>query len=407
MVGSAPASKVLTANLSDTRRVNLIPELLMACVLVVLAVTLTQMLPAPNPLHVPKRRMVFEFLMPPNKMLVSVTLAQVADDGDSCMDEVQTMTALNEQIHWMFDKHAVCLGSMRMVAAMLVVPVLSEDVMATEVVTATREVKTTGATTLPVPSQARVADAWSMSNQSHVCRESVTPELYMATLAAAMAEVLLTPIVPIALITGERVVLVMTQNPVPIKVILLHAYTVPTSAALDVRHESLKPKFLALFEGVVKVKEVVTKDMSTVVRLATAEVATAGERWTPVASMAMRTGAPVVLVMTQEPVSITVMWTVEDMAPATKALDAHNKRLTPEMLMVLDEVVISDVTTASLVATLAATTVEVLLTPIVPIALITGECVVLVMTQNPVPIKVILLHAYTVPTSEALDVRHQ
>jgi len=188
---------------------------------------------------------------------------------------------------------------------------------------------------------------------------------------------------------------------------VLHAYTVPTSEALDVRHESLKPKFLALFEGVVKVKEVVTKDMSTVVRLATAEVATAGERWTPVASMAMRTGAPVVLVMTQEPVSITVMWTVEDMAPATKALDAHNKRLTPEMLMVLDEVMISDVTTASLVATLAATTVEVLLTPIVPIALITGECVVLVMTQNPVPIKVILLHAYTVPTSEALDVRHQ
>ena len=47
------------------------------------------------------------------------------------------------------------------------------------------------------------------------------------------------------------------------------------------------------------------------------------------------------------------------------------------------------------------------MTPIVPIALITGECVVLVMTQNPVPIKVILLHAYTVPTSEALDVRHQ
>ena len=447
MVGSAAADKVPTANLSDMRKVNLTPGLLMACVWVVLAVTLTQMLPAPNPLHVQKGHMVVEFPMPPEKMLVTVTLAEVADDGDSCMDKVQTTTALNEQMHWMFDKHAVRLLNVRMLATMLFVRVLSEDIMATEVVTAAKEVKvqvatagvvvtkkmdtglavatmslikveemkapimamalTTGATKLPVPSQARGADAWRMSNQSHVWRESVKPELYMATLGAAMSEVLLTPIVPIALITGERVVLVMTHDPVPIKVILLQACTMPAAEALDVRNERLTPEFLVLFEGVVKAKEVVTNNMSTAVQLATMEVATAEERWTPIVSMAMRTGEPVVLVLTQEPVSITVMWMVEDMVPATEVWDVRNKRLTPEMLMMLDEVMISDVTTASLVATLAAATAEVLLTPIVPIALITGERVVLVMTQDPVPIKVILLQACTMPAAEALDVRNE
>jgi len=75
----------------------------------------------------------------------------------------------------------------------------------------------------------------------------------VATLAAATAEVLLTPIIPIALVTGERVVLVMTQDPVPIKVILLQACTMPAAEALDVRNECLTPELLMLREEVVLV----------------------------------------------------------------------------------------------------------------------------------------------------------
>jgi len=67
-----------------------------------------------------------------------------------------------------------------------------------------------GATTLLVPSQTRMPNARSMSNQSHLYRKSLTPELCMAPLAAAMAKMLLVPIVLIALIPGERIVLVVT-----------------------------------------------------------------------------------------------------------------------------------------------------------------------------------------------------
>jgi len=54
---------------------------------------------------------------------------------------------------------------------------------------------------------------------------------------------------------------------------MLRACTNPAAEALDVRHKDPKPRFWALLEGLVKLKKVMTNDMSTVVRLETTEVA--------------------------------------------------------------------------------------------------------------------------------------
>lgn len=109
---------------------------------------------------------------------------------------------------------------------------------------------------------------------------------------------------------------------------------------------------------------------------------TAEEPWTPIVSMETRTGEPVMLFLTQEPVWIMVMRMEADTVPAAEALDKPNKRLTIEVLLMLDEVMISDMTTASLVTILAAVTTKELLTPMGPMEQLTGEPMVLVMTQK-------------------------